>query len=216
VLHAIDFEGLTAAVGGSTPPGLISVGLLGGGAVEPIPYDLARAKELLAEAGYPNGVTLDLHYGNIVQFGVDFNVVAQKLQADLSEIGITLNIIPEEFTVWITAFRAGESPIAFSYNTPDYADPHSVTQVFGLSDGVFAKRMHYANPEVEKLVMDAVQTADPDVRTQLYAELQQKLNEDGNFHPLVQPLEVIGYRDNIVGFQLNPVNKINVFEIDKK
>ena len=39
---------------------------------------------------------------------------------------------------------------------------------------------------------------------------------DAVFHPLIQPMEVIGYRDNVLGFRKNPVNKVNVFEIDKK
>jgi peptide/nickel transport system substrate-binding protein len=218
VLHAIDFEGLHAAVGGGadTAPGIISYGLLGAGEAEPYEYDVDMAKELLAEAGYPDGASLDMHYGNITQFSVDFNVVAQKLQADLAQIGITLNLFPEEFSVWIEAYRAGENPITVGYNTPDYADPHAVTQLFCMVEGVFAKRMAYSNPVVEDLVMQAVQSADPAERTSLYGELQQLYNEDAVFHPLLQPMEVIGYRDSIQGFRKNPINKVNVFDIDKQ
>jgi peptide/nickel transport system substrate-binding protein len=217
VLHAIDFEGLHAAVGGGadTAGGIISFGLLGADSVEGYQYDADKAKELLAEAGYADGVTLDMHYGNITQFSVDFNVVAQKLQADLANVGITLNIIPEEFSVWIGGYRAGEVAFTFGYNTPDYADPHAITQLFCTADGVFAKRMGYSNPAVEELVAAAVKTADPAAREAAYAELQELYNQDAVFYPLLQPMEVIGYRDNIVGFRKNPVNKVNVFDLDK-
>ena len=218
VLHAIDFEGMHAAVGGGadTAPGIISYGMLGGGEADPYTYDLDLAKELLAEAGLADGVSLDMHYGNITQFSVDFNVLAQKLQADLAQIGVTLNLFPEEFSVWITEFRAGGNAFTIGYNTPDYNDPHAVTQVFCMEEGVFAKRMGYSNPAADELTMRAVQTADPAARTRLYGELQRLFNDDAVFHPLLQPLEVIGYRDNIEGFQKNPVNKVNVFEIDKQ
>ncbi len=218
VLHAIDFEGLHAAVGGgaATAPGIISYGLLGAGEAEPYEYDVDLAKQLMTEAGYPDGLTIDMHYGGITQFSVDFNVVAQKLQADLAQIGITLNLFPEEFSVWITPYRAGELGFTFGYNTPDYADPHAVTQLFCMVEGVFAKRMGYSNPEVEDLVMQAVQSADPTARTEIYGELQQLFNEDAVFYPLLQPMEVIGYRDSVLGFRKNPVNKVNVFELDKE
>jgi peptide/nickel transport system substrate-binding protein len=217
VLYAIDYDGLNTALGGFgvTPGTVIPLNLLGGDAVPPIKRDVAKAKALLAEAGFSN-LTLDFHYPAITQFSVDFNVVAQKLQADLAEVGITLNLFPEEWSVFIAAYRAGKLPIVISYNTADYVDPHAVSQSFVMTSAVFAKRMGYVNPKMDELAMAAVQTTDPAERKRIYAELYQLFNEDAVFYPLVEPLEVIGYRDNVTGFEYNPVNKLNLWQVDKK
>jgi peptide/nickel transport system substrate-binding protein len=217
--YAIDFEGIVALQGGyaSTPGSVIPLPLLGGDAMPPIKRDLEKAKALLTEAGYPDGVTVDLHYPAIVQFSVDFNVLAQKLQSDLAEAGITLNLFPEEFSVFIAPYRAGEAVMVIGYSTPDYADPNAHTSNFAsTAGGIFNKRMGYSNPKVDELAAAAVQTADPVERKRIYTELYTLFNADAVFYPLVEPMDVIGYRDNILNFTYNPVNKLNLWEVDKK
>ncbi|MGQ9586098.1 MAG: ABC transporter substrate-binding protein [Anaerolineae bacterium] len=217
VLYAIDYGGINAALGGfgASPSSVIPIPLLGGDAVPPIKRDVAKAKALLAEAGLSNP-TLDFHYPAITQFSVDFNVVAQKLQADLAEAGITLNLFPEEWSVFIASYRAGQVPMTISYSTPDYADPHAHISNFAMTDNVFTKRMGYSNPKVHELALAAVQTADPAERKRIYAELLQLFNADAVFYPLVEPMEVIGYRDHVIGYEYNPVNKVTLWQLDKK
>lgn len=67
--------------------------------LKPYPYDPAKAKALLAEAGYPNGfaTTLEHPVGRYVKD----QDIAQAIAADLSKIGVTVNVQPLEFSVWI-------------------------------------------------------------------------------------------------------------------
>jgi peptide/nickel transport system substrate-binding protein len=216
---AIDYQGMNEGVlagNAVTPHSILPEGLLGADTVPPLQRDVEKAKALLAEAGFGDGVEIDVHYANQSTFGVDFNVVMQKLQADLAEVGITVNLFPEEFTVWITPYRAGELALTLGYQTPDFVDSHANTFVFAGCDGVFAKRMAYCNPVADQLVKDGVAATDPAQRAEVYKQLLTTMNDDAVFLGFIQPKEVIVYRDNVTGFAYSPVSKVVIFGLDKK
>jgi peptide/nickel transport system substrate-binding protein len=218
VEYALDTNSLTANVlagNAVTPPSVIPVGHLGYDSVQPIKRDLAKAKTLLAEAGYANGVKLTANYPNTTLFGVDFNVVMQKIQADLKEAGITLDLAPAELSVFLQGYRAGKDAFVIGYQTPDFPDPHANAWAFGGTDGIFAKRMAYVNPDNDKLLAQGVQATDPEARKAIYGKLLTAIQTDAVFMPLVQPKENVGLRDSIKGFVYNPVSKVLIRELSK-
>ena len=215
---SIDYDGLCNQVlagAAVTPPSVIPNGFLGADSVPGLKRDVAKAKALLAEAGYPNGVKITAHYANLTMFGVDFNVVMQKLQADLKEAGITLELVPQEMSVFLEGYRGGKDAFVIGWQTPDFYDSHANAWALGASDGVFCKRMAYVNPENDKLVADAVKTTDPEARKALYAKLLKNIQNDANFLSLIQPKENVAYRDNIKGFEYHPVVKVDIPKLSK-
>ncbi len=72
-------------------------------ALKPFPYDPAKAKQLLTEAGYPNGleVEFEVPLGRYLQA----EEISQIITAQLSEVGVTAKIKEMEFGQWLTKFR---------------------------------------------------------------------------------------------------------------
>jgi peptide/nickel transport system substrate-binding protein len=97
VRFALDYDGINKLIGGPavTPPSVLPQGFLGAYPPErAIRRDVNRARDLLAKAGFPNGFNVDLEFPtDYSNSGVSFDVVAQKIQADLSD-GRTAPLTP--------------------------------------------------------------------------------------------------------------------------
>lgn len=97
-----------------------------------LPHDPDRARALLAEAGYPNGVAIEMIASQLPQL----EGIAQVLQAQLQNVGVTLNLRPVEHATWhqnirqdlnaITIYGAARFPVADFYLTQFY---HSASTV---------------------------------------------------------------------------------------
>jgi len=216
--YAIDYDGLDNEVLSGyavTPPSVIPIGYLAADAVPPIKRDLAKAKSLLTDAGYPNGVDVDLTYPNHNMFGVGWSIIAQKVQADLAEAGIRVKLVPQELSIFLQGYRGKQDSFVFGWQTPDFPDPYNNAQAFGATDGVFAKRMSYVNPDNDKLLAQSIATTDPDQRKAIYAKLMTNMQDDAVFLPLVQPKESLAYRNVVQGFVYDPVVKVVLYQISK-
>ncbi|MGI6177908.1 MAG: ABC transporter substrate-binding protein [Eubacterium sp.] len=90
--YAIDQESLvqTSSDGlGTLNTGFVSIPTLGYKEMDPWPYDVEKAKSLLAEAGYPDGFTIDLHLESVSLY----EKIATILQNMWGEIGVNVNIV---------------------------------------------------------------------------------------------------------------------------
>ncbi len=88
------------------------------------PYDVAAAKALLAEAGYPNGFDTVLYAYNVAPN----DRIAQAIQADLAEIGVRAELRTQAQSTVIEAGGAGEAPLLWSGGMAwiaDYPDPNN-------------------------------------------------------------------------------------------
>src|SRR4030095_7582618 len=84
-------------------------------------YDVEKAKSLLQQAGLSGGFSFPLEYGTGPSpVGVTYESIAQKVQADLKKVNIDVQLVPEEFSVMLTNYRAKKSVSVMSYNQPDY------------------------------------------------------------------------------------------------
>ncbi len=97
VRYALDYEGIRILSGGqaATPASMLPIGFLGAyEANSGIVRDVEKSKELLAEAGYPDGLDIEIAYPDFTFAGVNFGTFAQKVQADLNEAGFNAIIGP--------------------------------------------------------------------------------------------------------------------------
>lgn len=219
VSYAIDYNGLNNGVlagNAITPPSILTIGFLGADLVPPLQRDLAKAKQLLAESGVATGTVVQAKYANFNIYGVDYNIVMQKLQADLAEIGIALELVPMETSVFLQEYRGQKVGFAAGWWAPDYLDPHSNIDAFAIPTGVIAKRMFYKNLENVELVAKALQTTDREERAKLYAQIIRNLQTDANFLGLIQPKVVLAYRKNIEGYIYHPIGNLPLVNIVKK
>lgn len=217
---ALDYEGIKALTGGksATPASVIPVGFIGAYGEDKAPKrDLEAAKALLAEAGLDKGLTVALDYPDFSNSGVNFATLAQKIQADLAEAGITVELKGAEVGVWLAAYRDGKSAFTLSLWGPDFLDPGNYLEF--LPEYKVGKRANWTNANSDKAIQDirdkaAVATA-PEERVKLFGEMQDFLQKNGPFAPLLQAGTQIGYSSALKGFIYNPAWRVNVALLDK-
>ena len=166
-----------------------------------IKRDVAAAKKLLADAGYPNGIDTELS----VPADPPWNgAESQAAVEQWKEAGIRVNlkIMPgqEYWDVWTKV------PVGC---TIWYHRPLGV-MVLGLAyrTGVPWNESGYANPEFDKILTEAEGTVDIDKRKELMGKLQKIMQEDG---PVVQPLwrkNFTFYDEKVLGFKMHPTQYV--------
>jgi peptide/nickel transport system substrate-binding protein len=178
-------------------------------------FDLKLAKELLAKAGFPNGFKFPLKYGTGPSpAGITYESVAQIIQSDLKKIGIEVQLVPVEFMVMLTAYRAKTEVAVISYNQPDYIGPSDFTGQMILH--TWAPRLHYDDPKAKEMAKAADAEINAKKRSTMYKELLSYLVENGPYVNLVQGKAEVVVRPNIEGYEYLPLGAARIYGVDKK
>jgi len=166
--------------------------------VKRIPYDIEKAKRLVAEAGY-DGTPIEL----MVDTGnASFRQIATILQQGWTQAGLNVNIV--EFDVG-TAFgmtEKGEYQAYVSYITSDINDTDELAVIqadFNSGSESFYSR--YNNPEVSKLLAEARAASDSSERAALYAKVQDIVYHDGYSVPLNFVPAINAYHNYVKGWR---------------
>ena len=170
----------------------------------PYKLDVAKAKALLAEAGYPNGFEIKLHTSN----QSPNPEICQSMQQTMAMAGIKVNLVTTDRKQVIAEIRGRRHQLLFISWTPDYLDPHTNAGVFAMNDDdsddkpkPLAWRSHYMDPVSNKMTMDAVKETDPKKRETMYAALQKKITDEGPYILMFQPLTIVASRKNVSGYK---------------
>ncbi|MCB0074447.1 MAG: hypothetical protein KDE20_23435, partial [Caldilineaceae bacterium] len=142
---------------------------------------------------------------------------AQKIQADLAEVGINATLAPAEVQVALEAYRQGTEPFGLWLWLPDYRD--SLDYVEFLPEGVVGLRTNWTNDNADQAILDLrdalkVETDDA-VRAGMFGEMQDYLIESGPYAPIIQPGLQIGLNSAIEGFVYNPQWRVDVSLLSK-
>ncbi len=214
---ALDYEGFKALAGGQavTPPTILPVGFAGAyGEDKALKRDVEGAKKLLAEAGQAE-LKVDLEYPDFTFGGVSFGTMAQKIQADLAEAGITVNLKPAELQVALENYRQGKEAFGLWLWLPDYRD--SLDYVEFLPDGVVGKRANWLGDKADKDVValrDKVKVeTSVETRNQLFGQMQDYLLSKGPYAALVQPSVQIGLSSKVQNFAYNPQWRVDLAQL---
>ena len=164
-------------------------------------YNPTKAKELLAEAGYPNGFSTTL-WVNDNQSRIE---MCQAMQAMLLEVGVQCNLEVLEFGSFISRTTAGDHDLAyFGWTTSSgdadysyYSLEHSTQQ------GAAGNRSFLADPDVDKLIEDARSKTNEEERKELYKELAIKLDEINNNIPVYYSSINVGANKKVEGFVMD-------------
>lgn len=192
-----------------------------GGDGHPIPeYNPDKAREMLAAAGHPDGFTLQSIYPDLNVYGVDFNLMMQKIQQDLSKVGITLELQPVPFANWREAANGDHIPLTAVFFAPDFYGTSQYVDVFGMQEGsVWARRAggdtipSIINPRPGELKMQALAAPTPEAAEALWAEAAREMINNWIIIPMVSPDLILAYGPNIKGVRYSACCNLPLAEI---
>jgi len=204
---ALDYEGYKALWGGITPATNLTFGFAGAyGEDKANKRNIDAAKALLTKAGYPDGFDVTLSYPIFTFQGVNMDTNAQKIQADLKEVGINVTLNGQELQVELDNYRNGKEAFGYWFWGPDFLDPADVLSFLpgekvGLRAGWTADR---GDKSILDLDAQAKVETDPAKRTEIFNKIQDYLLSNGPFAPFIQPNVQTAYRSNITGYYWHP------------
>jgi peptide/nickel transport system substrate-binding protein len=221
VRYALDYSGINELVGGPavTPPSIVPVGFLGAyGPDRAFKRDLDMARSLLAQAGYPNGFSVDLQYPtNFSTDGVNFDLVAQKVQSDMADVGINVTLKPGEVGTELANYRAGQEGFGFWLWGPDYFDSNDYLAF--LPEGIVGKRANWtdanSDPTIQQLRDQINVETNTSRRAQLWQQAQDILMQSGPWATVIQPGVYVATRSNISKYVWNPSWRVNPYVVSK-
>jgi peptide/nickel transport system substrate-binding protein len=146
--------------------------------LQPIPYDLDKAKELMAASSMPNGFSTKLH---VIAPNDVYVPEAIAIQEALREINIDVEIVQYAFADFQTLQQAGdyEGIMNFQWGA-DFPDAAGNLLPLFLSTSVPPQNNHfyYNNPEVDRLLNESESELDQEVRLGMLREVQKLVSED--------------------------------------
>ena len=182
--------------------------------------DPAKAKELLAKGGYPDGFELTLDTPN----SSPWTNIAQSLQATFAQGGVKVTLVPSEQKTVLTKYRARQHQALLIYWGPDYMDPHTNADAFAHNpdnaDDAKSKPVAWRNAwfdeAVNKQTEAAAREVDAAKRETMYKDLQAKLWDDSPYIFLFQQTKQLAQRANVKGFVFGPTADVVFYRLVTK
>ena len=194
-------------------------GMLGHLELEDRKPDLAAARALLAEAGFPDGFETELWHGDVQRaYLPDPDGVAIQIQQDLKEIGIRARIKKVEWSAYIPATQRGEHPMCLLGWTTDNGDPDNfLWQLLHRENAVKGEAQNvsfYRNEEVSDLLDRAQHEVDAKKRRELYARAQVLIHEHCPMVPLLYLPQMVAYRNEVQGYRVHPIGIVRLAPVN--
>ena len=161
-------------------------------------YDLAEAKRLLAEAGYPKGFTTPAYHWP--GFAPPWRSYYDLTVDNLAGVGITVELKPEEYGKWVTTTALGKfEKMAIAPVTP-------FTEIDDWLYGVHypelpTNRSHVADAELNKLLIAQRREMDPKRRRAIVDDIQRYLVDKAYYVYLPWPPQYIAHQPVVKGFR---------------
>jgi peptide/nickel transport system substrate-binding protein len=168
-------------------------------------YDPATAKRLLSESG--------VRFDNPIVYKLSGSTIAGRqyaavIQNQLKEVGIPVEIQTPELNTLLDELRRGNFQIAYSQWVGGNQDPIFYKDLFATSEiptqtRPSRNRSRYSNPELDKLLDEAVNTFDRQRGRELYTRIQEIVSRDVPIFPLWYQSNIVIARKNVGNIQVN-------------
>ena len=140
---------------------------------QPYGYDPDKARQLLEEAGFPNGFEVQLTSDT----SDPFPVLAQVVQQNWADVGVKADLQLSRFAVWDELADEGKLPVWMTAYCMAYPTPADIVNGMCIT-GASENSMRYSNPEVDALATQANGAFDEAERNEIYAQIESLIGED--------------------------------------
>ena len=172
------------------------------------PYDPNKSKELLAKAGYPNGLEVKLHFAP--DRHLKGKEVCEVIANQLGKVGIKVELVSQEYAVYWGRDGVNGGKLPFYYAGSNGSDADTYFEQYFRTGG--SKRINYSNPEFDRLIDEEQRTGDQKKRVAILHQAGRILMEDVPFAPLYSLYEIYGLARN-VAWKGTPDNQILASEM---
>jgi peptide/nickel transport system substrate-binding protein len=201
--RAINRDHIIQVLGGpdQNPPltHVLPSGIVGSTDIDPYPYNADEAKRMLADAGYPDGLTLKFLYRNASEGS---RKTFETVQEDLAKVGITVEGVPVPNADFYTKYlqvpdsaARGVWDVSLAGWGPDWYGNAAVSFFKPLFSGepsfppVGSDFGFYDNPDVNALIDQAARAATEDEAATLWGQADEQVMTDAPFFPITEPLQ---------------------------
>ena len=174
---------------------------------DPVTFDPERARELLAEAGYPDGEGFPQVTYKYPSLQIDSDI-AQALQAQWKEnLGIEVELQAQEQQVNISTRRSGDYQLCRMRWTADFADPYTFLSMYRTGDSY--NDNNTSCEEFDTLMAQAGEESNPTERFRLMHEAEKILLSDYCFGvPVLNSSNIYLVDEHITNFELDPARNV--------
>ena len=168
-------------------------------------YDPAKAKQLLAAAGYPNGFSTTLYSSNVAPWPT----LLQSIQYDLAQIGVKASIkLLDQSSYWTLIGKKGAAGTGLNNWWMDYPDPFDyingmLSKSSAINEG--SNPSFWWDPKIEKGLLQAQAMLDPTARLAKFDQMQAYIMSQAPLVPLYQSVVTTLHSKRTGGIYLHPV-----------
>ncbi|GKV69629.1 ABC transporter substrate-binding protein [Sporosarcina sp. NCCP-2716] len=186
--------------------------------IEEYEYNPEKAKELLKEAGLPDGFEMELWAMPVPRpYMPDGTKVAEVIQKNLADVGIKAKIVSYEWATYLDKASKGEADAFMLGWTGDNGDADNFLYVLLDEDNIGSNNYTYfKNEETHKLFLEAQTEVDEDKRNELYEKAQEILHDEAPWVPLAHSTPLLGGAADLTGFVPHPTGSDLLSNVDFK
>ncbi len=183
----------------TVPTSYIPAGIIGhDDSLPEFEYNPEKAKELLAEAGYPDGIDVRVTVNTKYQGNV---AIATAFQEQAKAAGINVEVEQVDSAAWSDMKLSGGVDCGISNWYVDYSDPESMLYPMTKTD---TNSSFWHNAEFEQLLEDGIATTDTAERQEIYAKAEHIMTrEDWATTPLYNETKYYLLNPDITGFEID-------------
>ncbi|MCR8642734.1 ABC transporter substrate-binding protein [Paenibacillus sp. N1-5-1-14] len=199
------FGGMAIPAVNTMPPSLLGYNK----DIKDYPYDIEKAKQLLAEAGYPNGFDRELvFYAMPVPrpYMPNAKKVAETLQAEFAKLGIKTKIESPDWATYLQDLKKGEKDDIFIIGwTGDNGDPDNFLYPLLDKDAIGSNNYaFYSSDPLHEVLQKAQSNPDQKQRADLYMKAQEIIKADAPWVPLVHSTPLLAAKKGLKGYAPSP------------
>lgn len=164
--------------------------------------NLAEAKKLLADAGYPDGKGLpNIEY--LYNEGTGHQAIGEALQDMWKKIGVNVNLVSQEWGTFLNTRKNGEYYIARNGWLSDYNDPISMLDMWITGGG--NNDAQWSNAQYDELISKVKSSTNPEERFKMMHEAEDIIFDESMLCPIYYYVDLFLLNQKVEGFWSSPL-----------